>query len=100
MNTFVKTLICVGLFSSTVSLSTRASEGDISWEKTETAVLVQSRCSICHSLDYVLMNASFLKTVGWEAEVTKMRKVYGAPVSDEEAKLIVTYLNKRYGVPD
>ncbi len=59
---------------------------------------VQANCSVCHSLDYVQMNAPFLKRVGWEAEVRKMIKVMGAPVSDEDAAKILAYLTRSYGV--
>jgi hypothetical protein len=32
----------------------------------------------------------------WEAEVTKMIKVYHAPISDADAKAIADYLAKTY----
>lgn len=62
------------------------------------AVLVRARCSICHSVDYIPMNARFMNRAGWEAEVRKMVKVMGAPVSDDEAARILDYLAKNYGV--
>ena len=58
---------------------------------------VQSNCGVCHSLDYVQMNASFLNTAGWNAEVTKMIKAFGAPISEADAKTIADYLAKNYG---
>jgi sulfite dehydrogenase (cytochrome) subunit B len=58
---------------------------------------VQANCAACHSLDYVQMNSPFLNAAGWEAEVTKMIKAYGAPVSDADAAVIVDYLKKNYG---
>jgi len=33
----------------------------------------------------------------WEAVVTKMIKVFGASISDEDAKAIVRYLSTAYG---
>ena len=33
----------------------------------------------------------------WEGVVTKMIKVFGAPVSDQDAKAIVEYLATQYG---
>jgi len=97
MKIFIKTLVSVSLLSLVVAIASGANEQSIAWDKSPTGVLVQSRCSICHSLDYILMNAGFLKPTGWEAEVTKMRKAYGAPVSDEEAKEITAYLNQQFG---
>jgi mono/diheme cytochrome c family protein len=58
---------------------------------------VQANCSACHSLDYIQMNSPFLNAAGWNAEVTKMIKVMGAPIGDDDAKAIVDYLVKNYG---
>jgi mono/diheme cytochrome c family protein len=61
--------------------------------------LVQARCSVCHSLDYIQMNSPFLPRTGWEAEVRKMIKVMGAPVPDNEVATIVDYLAANYSAP-
>ncbi len=61
------------------------------------AALTQARCSSCHSLDYIPMNSVFLKRSAWQAEVRKMIRVMGAPVSDSEAERIVDYLTRYYG---
>jgi mono/diheme cytochrome c family protein len=58
---------------------------------------VQGNCGACHSVDYIKMNSPFLNTAGWQAEVTKMIKTFGAPISDEDAKVIVDYLVANYG---
>ena len=58
---------------------------------------VQANCSTCHSLDYIQMNSPFLNAAGWNAEVTKMIKAMGAPIGDDDAKVIVDYLAKNYG---
>lgn len=58
---------------------------------------VQGNCGSCHSLDYIKMNSPFLNAAGWQAEVTKMIKTYGAPVTDDDAKIILDYLTKNYG---
>jgi sulfite dehydrogenase (cytochrome) subunit B len=58
---------------------------------------VEANCAACHSLDYVQMNSPFPNAALWEAEVTKMIKAYGAPVSDADAAVIVDYLKKNYG---
>jgi len=59
--------------------------------------LVQGNCVMCHSLDYIPMNSVFLDRKGWEASVTKMIKVMGAPISEPDAAAIVDYLASNYG---
>ena len=59
---------------------------------------VENRCAACHSLDYPRINAPFLNRQGWEAEVTKMIKVFGAPIAPADAKIIIDYLAQNYGV--
>lgn len=61
--------------------------------------LVQARCSVCHSVDYIQMNSPFLEAKGWESEVNKMVKVYQAPVTPPEQATILTYLVRYYGKP-
>ncbi len=58
---------------------------------------VQTNCNSCHSLDYIRTNAPFPNAKLWEAEVTKMIKVFGAPIEEKDAKDIVDYLAKNYG---
>ena len=59
--------------------------------------VVQNNCSSCHSLDYVLINSPFPTAQLWDAEVTKMIKVFGAPIDDKDAQTIKAYLAKNYG---
>lgn len=58
---------------------------------------VEGNCGACHSLDYIQMNSPFPNAALWDAEVTKMIKVYGAPISDADAAKIKDYLIKNYG---
>jgi len=58
---------------------------------------VEGNCGACHSLDYIQMNSPFLNAAGWNAEVTKMIKAFGAPIGDADAKVIADYLAKNYG---
>jgi mono/diheme cytochrome c family protein len=58
---------------------------------------VEANCVACHSLDYVVANSPFMNRQVWDAEVTKMIKAYGAPISDADAKVIVDYLVANYG---
>ena len=55
-------------------------------------------CSLCHSTRYITMQPP-LSAATWEAEVTKMRKTFGAPIPDASAVLIIKYLQAHY-TPD
>ena len=54
-------------------------------------------CVACHSLDYIPMNSPFPNAALWDAEVGKMIKAFGAPISEADAKVIADYLKKNYG---
>jgi len=57
----------------------------------------EAYCAACHSLDYPAQNALFLSRQGWESEVNKMIKVFGAPIEPADAKIIIDYLAVNYG---
>jgi len=52
---------------------------------------VAGTCAICHSTRYITMQPAFTRAV-WTAEVDKMRKTYGAPLTDAQAAQAVDYL--------
>jgi mono/diheme cytochrome c family protein len=58
----------------------------------------QGNCAACHSADYINAQprGEKLKREFWQAEVTKMIKVYGAPIDDGDAAKIVDYLTATY----
>jgi sulfite dehydrogenase (cytochrome) subunit B len=58
--------------------------------------VVGRSCAICHSTDYIVGQPR-LDAQHWNAEVQKMIKTYGAPISDTDAKIIADYLAKNYG---
>jgi sulfite dehydrogenase (cytochrome) subunit B len=58
--------------------------------------LAAARCAICHSLDYIPANAPVMNRAGWDKTVQKMRRAYGAPITDEEAQQILAYLAANY----
>jgi mono/diheme cytochrome c family protein len=60
---------------------------------------VEANCASCHSIDYIVGNSPFMNRQVWDAEVTKMIKAFGAPISDADAKEISEYLSKYYGQP-
>ena len=60
--------------------------------------MVQNNCTACHSADYVKTQprGEKFKKDFWAAEVTKMVKVYGAPIEDADVGKIVEYLTANY----
>ena len=59
--------------------------------------IVQGNCSACHSSDYIATQPAMKdKKAFWQAEVTKMIKVYGAPIDDADVGKIVDYLAATY----
>ena len=58
--------------------------------------LAQTQCQFCHSTDYIVMQPPG-DAKQWEGVVTKMIKVFGAPLSESDAKAITEYLSKNYG---
>jgi mono/diheme cytochrome c family protein len=74
-----------------------ADEQPINLKKAPGLDVVEGNCAACHSLDYVQMNSPFLNAAGWDAEVSKMIKLFEAPISEEDAKTIVDYLKANYG---
>jgi hypothetical protein len=59
---------------------------------------VQNNCMACHSVDYVQTQPKGpkFKKDFWQAEVTKMIKVYGAPIEEGDIPKIVDYLTQTY----
>ena len=57
---------------------------------------VLGNCLTCHSAAYVSTQPP-LDHAHWDAEVTKMRKAYGAAISDADQATIVDYLTANYG---
>jgi hypothetical protein len=58
----------------------------------------QNNCTGCHSADYILTQPRNVKSKRdfWQAEVTKMIKVYGAPIDEADVPKIVDYLSATY----
>ena len=71
----------------TIQVDLKAGEGKETTER---------YCSICHSTDYITMQPSASRAQ-WTAAVNKMIKVFGAPVPDEDARVIISYLSSNYG---
>jgi hypothetical protein len=59
---------------------------------------VQNNCTGCHSADYIQTQprGPKYKKDFWQVEVTKMIKLYGAPIADADVPKIVEYLAATY----
>jgi mono/diheme cytochrome c family protein len=79
------------------SVGTHADEQPVSLVNAPGHEAVENNCAACHSLDYPRTNAPFLDRKGWQAEVDKMIKVFGADIAPPDATAIVDYLTKNYG---
>jgi hypothetical protein len=91
MNTPLLVLSCLCVLS-----AQDAGAQDIQLQEAPGRDLVVARCSICHSVDYVQMNASVFDRGGWQKSVRKMIDTFGAPVSEDDARRIVEYLDNNY----
>jgi len=59
--------------------------------------LAQQKCGICHSANYISFQPPGMTQTQWTNEMTKMQHSYGAPINDDEVKLIGAYLAVAYG---
>lgn len=61
--------------------------------------VVQGNCGACHSADYIATQPRHLpnERAFWQAEVTKMKAAYGAPIDADDIPKIVDYLVQIYG---
>ena len=89
--------IAIAALAMLIAAPALAQEPTIDLKKAPGLDKVQTNCAVCHSLDYIQMNSPFPNAAVWDAEVAKMRNVYGAPISDADAVVIANYLKQNYG---
>jgi mono/diheme cytochrome c family protein len=92
----MRTLI-IALAAALIAIPAVAQEKPVELKKAPGLDTVEGNCSGCHSLDYIVMNSPYPNATLWDAEVSKMIKAFGAPISDADAKVIADYLKKNYG---
>jgi len=56
---------------------------------------VRIYCNTCHSPRYITMQPP-LSPATWEDEVNKMNRAFGANISDDDFRKIITYLQAHY----
>ncbi len=86
----------IALAASAIALAAAAEEKPVELKKGPGLDKVEGNCSGCHSLDYIVMNSPFPNAALWDAEVTKMIKVYAAPIDEKDIPKIVEYLAATY----
>ncbi len=91
------TLLVAAFLALAVAAPALAEEKPIALKNAPGRDVVENNCGACHSLDYIRMNSPFLDAAKWQAEVTKMIKTFGAPISDDDARKIMDYLARNYG---
>jgi mono/diheme cytochrome c family protein len=89
--------IIIALAAVALALQAAAQEKPINLKKAPGLEKVEGNCGSCHSLDYIQMNSPYPNAALWDAEVTKMIRAFGAPISEADAKEIADYLKKNYG---
>lgn len=57
--------------------------------------LFEQKCSLCHSIDRPKSKKK--SDDEWKSTVMRMKNVNGAPITDEEAEMIIKYLTENYG---
>jgi mono/diheme cytochrome c family protein len=89
--------LAIALLAALMAAPAAAQEKPVTLKKGAGLDLVEANCGACHSLDYIQMNSPFLTAAQWDASITKMIKVFGAPISEADARAIGDYLKANYG---
>lgn len=106
MKAAMKTIVsaCVAACSMTIAVAVSAADVKLPPEvaKLRPSTLpgyqiASQKCGICHSADYVDYQPPKMTKAQWTGEMTKMQKAYGAPISEDEIKLLGVYLAATYG---
>lgn len=87
-------IFCVGF---AVTLTLPKEKGEFKKVDLPGYNIAVQKCLICHSQDYIQYQPSSTSRKAWQAEVLKMQKTYGAPITDQEIPLLVDYLAAAYG---
>jgi mono/diheme cytochrome c family protein len=89
---------CLGGSASAAPISYTLPDETAAFKPGPNLEVVRNNCTACHSADYVSTQprGPKFKKDFWQAEVTKMIKVYGAPIDDADIGKIVDYLAATY----
>jgi len=95
MNSCFNSLLAIILLVASLEVA-RADESDFYLKQTPGVEIVEGNCAACHSLDMIQMNYPVQDAKGWAETVGKMVRVMGAPISENDQKLIIAYLAANY----
>ena len=87
----------IALLAALMAAPAAAQEKPVALKKAPGLDKVEANCGACHSLDYIQMNSPFMTSAVWDAEIAKMINVFGAPISEADARAIADYLKANYG---
>ena len=59
--------------------------------------IANTYCLICHSADYIYMQPEHSKKK-WQAIITKMQRVFGCPIPQDQIPALSTYLFKQNSI--
>ena len=90
-------VLAIALLAALAAAPAAAQEKPVSLKKGAGLEQVEANCGACHSLDYIQMNSPFMTSAVWDAEIAKMINVFGAPISEADARAIGDYLKANYG---
>lgn len=102
--TIIKTIVCaLAIVTSSFAVNAKPvgyqlPDETVTMKPGKNLEAFENNCTACHSSDYIKtqpQGAAF-KTNFWQAEVTKMIKVYGAPIDEADVSKIVDYLSENY----
>jgi hypothetical protein len=87
-------ITCLGVAAQAAPLYYRVPDEIATLKPGPNLEVVQNNCTACHSVDYITTQprGEKFKKDFWQAEVTKMIKVYGAPIEEADVGKIVEYL--------
>lgn len=61
----------------------------------DAAALFENKCSICHLIERAKKKNKTEK--GWRDTVMRMKNTNGAPITEDEAEMLIEYLTDNYG---
>jgi cytochrome c5 len=88
--------VSILLFAWSAPFAAAAGEEAIELTDAPGREITAASCAICHSLDYLPMNAPVMNRAAWEKSIHKMVDRFGAPINAENLQVILDYLALHY----
>lgn len=84
------------ILASAAAFAAAAGEETITLADAPGRELTVASCAVCHSLDYLPMNAAVMTRASWEKSIHKMIDKFGAPIDAANIPVILDYLALHY----